>query len=313
MAILDHTARHAAIGVSVKALDRHNIATFVDIDDAAGTVLVVVSKDGAIAERDLPWQHVAILDRDIEPRHLTPAAADTLQRTRTELEDKLTAWTDTVIALGSDRDEVTILQRAADRAVAIGVGELAGDQPDWLHHLIGPRPTDTMGATTWDAIVGDVVAWQQRHPTTGSDGLGPAPAEPTDARQWQDLTTRCASARTWLTTTARPEAVWPVVRSHRELARRHRELDAILDIAPDDTRHVINAARSGSSPSPTSTRSSATPTAPPAPPASAGSSSTGPTSSSTPRSAGHCGTRRGAPTPTWRSSVSTTGPSVTTS
>ena len=35
------------------------------------------------------------------------------------------------------------------------------------------------------------------------------------------------------------------MRSHRELSRRHRELDAILDTAPDDTRHVINAARSG--------------------------------------------------------------------
>ena len=158
----------------------------------------------------------------------------------------MAAWSDTVIALGSDRDEVTVLQRAVDRAVAIGVGELAGAQPDWLHHLIGPRPTDPIGATSWDAIVGDVVAWRQRHPATaGGDGLGPTPDDTIDAREWQDLTARCASARTWLTTAARHEPSWPVVRSHRELSRRHQELDAILDTAPDDTRHVINAARSG--------------------------------------------------------------------
>ena len=189
---------------------------------------------------------MAILDRDVAARELfTPTAADTLQRDRIELEERLTAWTETVIALGSDIDEVTILQRAVDRAVAIGVGQLAGTQPDWLHHLIGPRPTDPIGATSWDAIVGDVVAWQQRHPAGAGDGLGPAPDDPTDTQAVAALRPGSAAARTRLTTSARHAPSWPVVRSHRELSRRHQELDAILDTAPADTRHVINAARSG--------------------------------------------------------------------
>ena len=65
LATLDHTARHAAVGASVKAFDRHNIGTVVGVDDAAGNVRVgFVSNQGAIAERDLPWQHVAVLDRE---------------------------------------------------------------------------------------------------------------------------------------------------------------------------------------------------------------------------------------------------------
>ena len=40
MATLDHTARHARPGVRVKALDRHNIGTVIDVDDRAGRVHV---------------------------------------------------------------------------------------------------------------------------------------------------------------------------------------------------------------------------------------------------------------------------------
>ena len=59
LATLDHTARHAAVGLRVKALDRHNIGTILAVDDAAGTVRVgFVSNKAATAERDLPWQHV---------------------------------------------------------------------------------------------------------------------------------------------------------------------------------------------------------------------------------------------------------------
>ena len=63
LATLDHTARHARPGARVKALDRHNIGTVIDVDDRAGTVHVgFVSADGKTAERDLTWQHVVILD-----------------------------------------------------------------------------------------------------------------------------------------------------------------------------------------------------------------------------------------------------------
>src|SRR5215216_4411821 len=63
LATLDHTARHARPGARVKALDRHNIGTIIDVDDRGGTVHVgFISADGKSAERDLTWQHVVILD-----------------------------------------------------------------------------------------------------------------------------------------------------------------------------------------------------------------------------------------------------------
>ena len=244
MATLDHTARHARPGVRVKALDRHNIGTVIDVDDRAGRVHVgFVSADGKTAERDLTWQQVVILDA-AAPRDLPADAADTLQRTRTRIETQLQAWTDTVISLGSDVDEVPILQRAVDRHVAIGVDQLTATEPDWLHHLIGTRPGDPIGAHGWDDVAADIVRWRAQHNIT-SDGLGPVPDDPDAAWRRHTLSARCAATRTWLTNTNRHQPNWPIVRSHRELVQRHHELDAILDTAPPDTRTVIAAARNG--------------------------------------------------------------------
>src|SRR4029079_262304 len=157
LATLDHTARQAQPGVRVKALDRHNIGTIIDVDDRAGTVHVgFVSADAKTAERDLTWQHVVILDAGA-PRDLPSDAADTLQHTRTHLETQLQAWTDTVISLGSDVDEVPILQRAVDRHDAIAVDQLTATEPDWLHHLIGTRPADPIGAHGWNDVAADLV------------------------------------------------------------------------------------------------------------------------------------------------------------
>ena len=55
LAAAEHTARHAAVGLSVKALDRHNLGTIDSLDDRSGTVHVVfVAVDGRIGERQLP-------------------------------------------------------------------------------------------------------------------------------------------------------------------------------------------------------------------------------------------------------------------
>ena len=157
---------------------------------------------------------------------------------------QLQAWTDTVISLGSDVDEVPILQRAVDRHVAIGVDQLTATEPDWLHHLIGTRPADPIGAHGWHDVAADIVRWRAQHDIT-SDGLGPVPDDPDAAWRRHTLSARCAATRTWLTNTNRHQPNWPIVRSHRELVQRHHELDAILDTAPADTRTVIAAARNG--------------------------------------------------------------------
>ena len=127
LATLDHTARHARPGARVKALDRHNIGTVIDVDDRAGRVHVgFVSADGKTAERDLTWQQVVILDA--AARDLPADAADTLQRTRT-------GWSSSC-RRGPTPSSPSVPTstkfpscNAVDRYVAIGVDQLTAPNP----------------------------------------------------------------------------------------------------------------------------------------------------------------------------------------
>ena len=77
---------------------------------------------------------------------------------------------------------------------------------------------------------------------TGSD---PAPDDPIDAREWQTLTTRSRPPGPGSPPPPGTNRTGPSCAATENSAAANRELDAILDTAPDDTRHVINAARSG--------------------------------------------------------------------
>ena len=174
---------------------------------------------------------------------------------------QLAAWTDTVIALGSDRDEVTILQRAVDRAVAIACRtarrhptRLAApphrttpDRPDRRHQLGRHRRRRRRLA------VNDT----RPPPATASDQHPTTPPTPESGR------------------TSRPAARPPgpgsppptaTNRTGRSCAATENSVDATENSTPSSTPLRTTPATSStppaadSSPSPTSTRSSATPT-----------------------------------------------------
>ena len=229
----------------VKALDRHNIGTIEAVDDTRGTVLVgFVSPDGREAVKELAWEQLRIIDRGVAIHDLSPDAEATLERIRTRLDARFEAWAATVIALGSHPGEVNLTARAIHHHVAAHANQLAGDQPDWLDALIGPRPADPIGAGTWDGLVTDIARWRSRHQHT-ADGLGPVPADPEQRQQWHALNERLATTRSWLRHAGRHEPSWPAVRSRTELLARRQTLETILDTAPDDTRPVIAAVRAG--------------------------------------------------------------------
>ena len=242
---VEHTARHVALGVRVKALDRHNIGTVEAVDDTRGTVVVgFVSPDGREAAKELAWEQLRVIDRGVAIHDLSPDAEATVDRIRTRLHSRFEMWAATVIALGSHPGEVNLTARAINRHVAAHANQLAGDQPDWLDALIGPRPADPVGAGTWDSLVTDIARWRTRHQHS-ADGLGPVPADPDQQQQWHALTERLATTRSWLRHAGRHEPTWPVVRSRTELLARRQTLETILDTAPADTRPVIAAVRAG--------------------------------------------------------------------
>ena len=180
LATLDHTARHAAIG---RRGSRPSTGT-TSAPSSTSTTVPAPSTSGSSPptarppSATCPGNTSSILDA-AAPRDLPADAADTLQRTRSAMEQQLQAWTDTVIALGSDVDEVPILQRAVDRHVAIGVDQLTATEPDWLHHLIGPRPADPIGAHSWDDVVGRHRPLARANTTSPATASAPRPTIPT--------------------------------------------------------------------------------------------------------------------------------------
>ena len=76
-------------------------------------------------------------------------------------------------------------------------------------------------------------------------GLGPVPDDPERRTQWEALSRRASATRRWLVEGDRHEPSWPAVRSRMELVDRRKELLAIFETAPADTRPVIDAVRSG--------------------------------------------------------------------
>jgi conjugative relaxase-like TrwC/TraI family protein len=245
LAAVEHTAHRIALGVRVRPADRHNVGTVTAIDDDAGQGVVwFVSPDGREADKVFGWQHLVIIDRGVARHDLSPAAEASLGRIRAGIDRRRAVWSATVTALGSYPAEDEQMDRAIRQHIAARTARLAGAQPDWLDQLIGPRPADPVGAGTWDGLVAEIARWRSRYNITG-DGIRPAPADVDQRAVWQQLNQRLAATRSWLHTADRHEPSWPAVRSHAELIARRRELDAILDTAPDDTRPVIAAVRAG--------------------------------------------------------------------
>ena len=89
----EHTARRAAVGLIVKALDRHNIGTIIDLDDPGGAVLVeFVSEAGRAAQRRIAWHLVEIRDSNVSSRALGADAVASLDRFGREQRQHIDKW-----------------------------------------------------------------------------------------------------------------------------------------------------------------------------------------------------------------------------
>jgi conjugative relaxase-like TrwC/TraI family protein len=232
----DHTARHVAVGQTVKAFDRRNIGTVTELDDSCGQVTVAfVSVEGRVAERALAWQQVQILDHDVPERELPANGVDVLDSTVNGMRQRIELWYQHVATAGVEPDDAHVYGSAARVRVDRAAAHLAAQQPDWLVALIGTRPTKAMPAQVWDDTIREVAASQLR----AVDAWSVPDLDPM-------LTERISAARVWLAEYT-DAAVLPGVtpRDHHDLATRRRELDAILESAPPDYRKLISQLRDG--------------------------------------------------------------------
>jgi hypothetical protein len=125
------------------------------------------------------------------------------------------------------------------------VNHLATQQPEWLTNLIGPRPDYPEGRNTWRSTLTDITRHRLEngivHTATGLEVLGP-----TNSDTRLTLQRRIGDTRRWLNEHPNHATTeWPIHPSRPALARRQREVDAILDTAPPDQRTTINQIRAG--------------------------------------------------------------------
>ncbi len=112
--------------------------------------------------------------------------------------------------------------------------------------LLGDRPADVPGATTYDDTVHAIARWRARHQLHDDH---PGARRPDHPRRRSDVGPAAHVG------SGSPAPGWPpadrihpadtFTPSHRELLDRLADLDAILDTAPPDWRPVIDQLRSG--------------------------------------------------------------------
>lgn len=243
-----HTATHAAVGQTVKALDRNNIGTIVALDDTAGTVRVMfVATDGREAQRNMRWDEVQIMDRHLQPRRLTPEAQATLDRAVGPVRERIERWQTVLAGHGIGPADRHVYERAARLTIDRAAAHLAAAQPNWLTDLIGTRPTRPAAVQVWDDTVRHVAGHRTRHHITDPrSALGPTPTDPTLVESWNRGHQVIAEARVWLDTHTPGPTIAPTrIRSMRELEDRRDVLDAIFAAAPADHRGLIDQLQAG--------------------------------------------------------------------
>jgi conjugative relaxase-like TrwC/TraI family protein len=245
-----HTATHLAIGYRVKAHDRGNIGTIVGYDDHAGTVTVhFISPDGAEADKDLPWAAVEIVNpRQPDPRQLPPEAQATLDALLEPVREALAAWHAHLAARGIRPLDAQHHERAATLATDRATHHLTAQQPDWLHHLLGPRPETPMAATVWDDATRHIAAHRTHHHLPRDvDGIGPPPSIDSDEHDaWSQASAHLARTRIWLAThDTQPMIPLTRARSTAELQARREHLEGIFATAPRDQSRLIESLTNG--------------------------------------------------------------------
>lgn len=152
---------------------------------------------------------------------------------------KVNDWHRILTHAGATPNEAQCCERAATVAIDRAAAHLTANPPHWITDMLGARPTAAEPAHVWDATVREVAAHHQRHEATLPETL---PSAGHGAECLLDLMTR---TRLWLDHRATTVDQIDVGRSESELTTRRAELDALLETAPPDQRHLIAQLRSG--------------------------------------------------------------------
>jgi conjugative relaxase-like TrwC/TraI family protein len=233
----ERVARYVNPGSTVKALDRHNIGTLVEHDDANGRALVAfVCADGRTAERSLRWSELELLDQVSMPRQVSATGEWWLARHAEAVDGTISDWIGVLSGHDVQPGEADLADRAARRLLERATNHLIADQPDWLINVVGHPPSDPIGLQTWTNATRELAVWQQHHTAET-----PASTEP----NWGRLAERLLATRAWLDQREPAAPEWPRRRSRRQLVARRNALDDVLANAPADHTDLIARLRSG--------------------------------------------------------------------
>ena len=236
-----HARSCLQIGARVRALDWDNLGTVQTIDDRTGTATVRFIADHGTATRSRPWHQLHPIDDD--PAVLTPAATDWLQRSADAVSALERAWSDQLARSRIHPTEAPGLLAAIALRERRLAAALAGQSPPWLTQLLGARPEDPAGATTYDDALARIAIWRDRqHIPDAVPGLGLPPADPVDADRWHHETEAILHTRCWLNDRPAhaPGTALPAM-TGEEIDQRIRHLERILRSAPPDTSRIIAA------------------------------------------------------------------------
>jgi hypothetical protein len=151
-----------------------------------------------------------------------------------------------VRSLGAQPGDAHRYTTAVDRHIDRHTHTLDAVRPGWLTHLLGDRPADVAGATTWDDTVRHIAHWRARHELADhKPGIGDRPTEPDHAASRDALHARLGLTRVWLAASDRIHTTEIVVPCRRELHERRADLDALLATAPPDWRDTITQLQTG--------------------------------------------------------------------
>ncbi|MEK7426218.1 MAG: AAA family ATPase, partial [Actinomycetota bacterium] len=242
-----HIARHISIGAHVSPYDRHNVGVVTALDDTRGSATIrFTSADGRQAQRTFTWDRLRIVD----PNPIERPTTDTITAATADLvapiQHALDEWTADLHAAGITPGDAKRYTLAAAHLVERETAALIAAAPSWLEQLVGQRPFDVAGATTWTNTVTDLTSYRLQHnldPAT--PGIGERPADGAAAAGWDAVSTTIGRARVWLATSDRLAPTWPSIPSRRELHQRRAELDQLFDTAPDDCRALITKLQTG--------------------------------------------------------------------
>jgi conjugative relaxase-like TrwC/TraI family protein len=226
----------------VRALDRDNVGTIIDLHDTQGDATVrFVAHDGTPAIRTIAWSDLKPIDH-AQPVQITPDAQQWLDREAARIDQSADLWAASLADDGIEPGEAALLRRAIQTRRDLLARQLHADSPDWLTWWVGNRPVDPAGATVWDDTTSTIAEWRDvHHVDPDQPGLGNAPIDSSERAQWLDAMTTTLTQRAWLhdrdprvASTTLP-ALTPV-----EIHDRISRLDQLFANAPTDHSRIID-------------------------------------------------------------------------